>query len=149
VFRLALLTIFFCIAFIGCDSDAQSAGGGRVTHPTEPGRYHSGPWEYEYRVWGDTLKHAHGTLKFNGKEVYFPMGSVLETPLGKFMSFDLMSGGQVGYNTGWLMTAYVHDVTRSNVITPVFLPDGAVNPAVLDTLPIGKDAVKSVRGPGG
>jgi hypothetical protein len=114
-----------------------------------PGRYQSGAWEYEHQVTGDTLKHAHGTLRFNGKAVLFPMGSVLDTPLGRFMSFDLRTGGQVGYNTGWLMTAFVHGVDRSNVVTPVFLADGTVNPAVLKTLPIKSEDVKNVRRPGG
>jgi hypothetical protein len=149
LYRPALLAIVCLIAFIGCAGCGRTAGDGRVTHPTEAGKYRSGLWEYEYRVWGGTLKHAHGTLKFDGKEVSFPMGSVVETPLGKFMSFDLMSGGQVGYNTGWLMTAYVHTENSSNVVTPVFLSDGTVNPAILATLPIGKDVVKTVRGPGG
>ena len=59
------------------------------------------------------------------------------------MSFDLQGGGQVGYNTGWLMTAFIHDTTRSNVLAPVFTPDGTVNQEVLAQLPIKEKDVKT------
>ncbi len=73
-----------------------------------------------------------------------PMGSVLNTPLGKFMSLDVLREGQVGYNRGWLMTIFIHDTKRSNLVAPVFMADGAVNPEVLKQLPIRQTDVKEI-----
>lgn len=115
-----------------------------VSHPTAAGKYVNGDWEYEHRIWGDTLKHRQGILRYKGKEISRPMGSVISTPLGRFMSFDL-KGGQAGYNTGWLMTAFVHDMKRSNVVVPVFMPDRSINPEVMAQLPIKQTDVKEIQ----
>ena len=115
-----------------------------VTNPTKPGTYSNGDWNYQYRISGDNLKHSHGELKFKDKKISHPMGTVIETPLGKFMSFENSRGGQSGYNTGWLMTYYLHDSTRSNIVLPVFLPDGTVDPDILDQLPITESDVKPI-----
>ncbi len=116
-----------------------------VTHPTEPGSYSTGDWKYVHTVSGDNLKHRQGLLSYKSKQVVQPMGTFLDTPLGKFMSFDNLRGGQVGYNTGWLMTVFIHDTKRSNVVAPVFLSDGSVNPEVLQQLPIKKTDVNEIK----
>jgi len=115
-----------------------------VTHPTEAGSYVSGDWEYEQQVWGDNLKHRRGILKYKGTALSQPRGSILSTPLGKFMAFDIV-GGQVGYNTGWLMTVFVHK-EQPNQAIPVFLPDGKVNPIIFRDFPIPmkKESVKEI-----
>jgi hypothetical protein len=95
-----------------------------------------------HTVSGDSLKHRQGILSYKGNQIVQPMGTILNTPLGKFMSFDNIGGGQVGYNTGWLMTVFIHDAKRSNVVAPVFLSDDTVNPEVLQQLPIKKTDVK-------
>lgn len=141
---IAILAITGATVSYSASPAAESNIASVVSHPTKPGQYRNGDWEYEYRVWGDTLRHGQGILKYKGKEVSRTMGNVLETPLGKFMSFDLKSGGQVGYNTGWLMTAFIHDTKRSNVVAPVFMPDGSVNEEVLAQMPIKQKDVKSV-----
>ena len=107
-----------------------------VTHPSKAGNYSLADWRYEHVTWGDRLKHRHGNLRFKGKLIVHPMGTVIQTPLGRFMSFENLRGGQVGYNTGWLMTVFFHDSEKSNGVAPVFLPDNSVNPKVLQQLPI-------------
>jgi len=104
-----------------------------------------GDWKYMHKVSGDSLKHRQGILSYKGKQISQPMGTVLDTPLGKFMSFDNLSGGQIGYNTGWLMTVFIHNTKKSNVVAPVFLNEGTVNPEVLQQLPIKKTDVKEVK----
>lgn len=112
---------------------ARTARGGLVRHPSPPGRYHNGAWDYEHRIWGDGLMHRDGVLRYNGKQVIRPRGTILDTPLGTFMSFDNVGGGQAGYNTGWQVTVFIHDVRRSNAVVPVFLGNGQVNPEVLES----------------
>ena len=134
---LSVCGILMCL--ISCSSSSPV-----VTHPTEPGSHITGDWKYMHTVSGDSLKHRQGILSYKGKQIIQPMGTVLDTPLGKFMSFDNLRGGQVGYNTGWLMTVFIHDTKRSNVVAPVFLSDGIVNPEVLQQLPIKKTDVKEI-----
>ena len=142
IFLLGILAVTGPIVCYSESSTPESSIGFVVTHPTKPGQYRNGDWEYEYSVWGDTLLHGQGVLKYKGEMITRRMGSVLNTPLGKLMSFDLLSGGQVGYNTGWLMTAFIHDTKRSNIVAPVFMPDGNINPEVLAQLPIKQTDVK-------
>lgn len=139
---LSLLTAC-TVACLTCLTSCSSSSP-VVTHPTEPGAYVTGDWKYEHKVWGDSLKHRQGILSYKGNQIVQPMGTILDTPLGKFMSFDIIGGGQVGYNTGWLMTAFIHDTTRSNFVAPVFLTDGTVNPEVLQQLPIKKSDIKEI-----
>jgi len=134
---LSLCGILMCLT--SCSSSSPA-----VTHPTEPGSYITGDWKYVHTISGDNLKHRQGILSYKGNQITQPMGTVLDTPLGKLMSFDLIGGGQVGYNTGWLMTVFIHDAKRSNVVAPVFLSDGSVNPEVLQQLPIKKTDVKEI-----
>ncbi len=115
-----------------------------VTHPTKPGLYLTSDWKYEYKVWGDNLKHSQGILTHKGLQIFQPMGTVLDTPLGRFMSFDNRRGGQIGYNTGWLMTVFIHDTKRSNFVAPVFLNDGTINAEVLEQLPIKNTDIKEI-----
>ncbi|MCP4259349.1 MAG: hypothetical protein GY774_17840 [Planctomycetes bacterium] len=145
---LVVCGIFSLMCLTSCssrpDQPASPAEAAVVTHPTEAGSYVNGDWEYECQVFGETLKHRRGILKYKGNAISQARGTVLTTPLGKFMTFDIL-GGQIGYNTGWLMTVFVHNDPPNQAI-PVFLANGEANPVIFRDLPIPvkRESVKEI-----
>lgn len=118
---------------------APAASNDVVTHPTKPGAYTNGDWTYEYNIYTigtSPLEHRQGILKFKGIQVTEQIGTVIDTPFGRFMSFDVVGGGQQGYNTGWLMT-----LTNDR---PVFDATGTVTPAALIGLPLKRGQIHVV-----
>jgi hypothetical protein len=79
-----------------------------ATPPTKSGTYQNGEWRYEYSV-GIQGKAAicRGRLEYKGQPVSAPVGTITNTPVGKFVLFP--------YDQGWLNTRFGD---------PVFKPDG-------------------------
>ena len=66
---IGILTVTGLTACYSASPTTESNTASVVSPPSKPGKYRNGDWEYEYRVWGDSLRHAQGILKYKGKEV--------------------------------------------------------------------------------
>lgn len=115
--------------------------GSVVTHPaSQTGGYVNGDWEYILRIdpagpgWP---KMQSGQLIYKGKSVsYHQSGAVIETPLGRFISFEAPGGRFVGINDGWFVSALIANGARRSRLVQVFEADGTVNPAILGRWPL-------------
>jgi hypothetical protein len=78
-----------------------------ATHPTKPGTYVVGDWRYEYSVTNARTRSEgrSGKLFFAGKELFAPLGTVVTTPVGRFVFLPLPPGvKKIWGEDGWLQT---------------------------------------------
>jgi hypothetical protein len=105
----------------------------------KPGTYTSGPWTYQLDIHapGSESETRIGRLSRNGREIHAPVGSVIDTPLGRFMYFSRTPH----WNQGWL--------NAQTYNTPVFDKQGrlAGRAAELAALrePLSEKDIESLR----
>ena len=95
---------------------------GPASHPTKAAAYVVGAWKYEYAITspGTKSEGRRGRLFHASKELFAPDGTVVTTPVGKFMFFALPPPGvqRIWGEDGWLQTLCYDK--------PVFNDDGSV-----------------------
>jgi hypothetical protein len=111
-----------CLFFVTGSVSTRALSAGAASHPTKAGTYVVGHWIYEYSITspGTKSEGRHGKLFHAGKELTAPDGTVVATPVGKFMFFALPPPNvhRIWGADGWLQTLCYDK--------PVFNSDGSV-----------------------
>ena len=100
--RLKNYVLIFSFLSLSIVGNLAIADENLPVYPTKEGTYVKDNWEYIYTITlkGTKSEMRKGQLYYNKKEVSAPLGTIKNTPLGKFILFPA-SGT---WNMGWLNT---------------------------------------------